>query len=200
MNVTSGLFSETPLVLYDLDSHCWKMSQGTFLWDSGVFLGTWPSSGTTRNGIAYPRRPSVPRISVTGCSSWPTPVNKPGGGMGLDGGSGAREMLRRQGWWPTPTVTDMGSRKTPDEWDEWTAEMKTRHGNGNGHGRSLAIEAQRFPTPTTQDASNNAGPSQSSRNTPPPNAVAGGALNPTWVEWLMGFPLGWTDLEPSATP
>jgi hypothetical protein len=27
-----------------------------------------------------------------------------------------------------------------------------------------------------------------------------GALNPTWVEWLMGFPLGWTDLAASATP
>jgi hypothetical protein len=26
-----------------------------------------------------------------------------------------------------------------------------------------------------------------------------GALNPTWVEWLMGWPLGWTDLQPSAT-
>jgi hypothetical protein len=22
-----------------------------------------------------------------------------------------------------------------------------------------------------------------------------GQLNPTWVEWLMGFPQGWTDLE-----
>jgi hypothetical protein len=22
-----------------------------------------------------------------------------------------------------------------------------------------------------------------------------GFLNPMWVEWLMGFPLGWTDLE-----
>lgn len=29
---------------------------------------------------------------------------------------------------------------------------------------------------------------------------AGGELNPTWVEWLMGFPLGWTDLGPSGTP
>jgi hypothetical protein len=28
----------------------------------------------------------------------------------------------------------------------------------------------------------------------------GGHLNPTWVEWLMGFPLGWTDLEDSETP
>jgi len=24
----------------------------------------------------------------------------------------------------------------------------------------------------------------------------GGRLNPTWVEWLMGWPLGWTDLKP----
>ena len=23
----------------------------------------------------------------------------------------------------------------------------------------------------------------------------GGQLNPTWVEWLMGFPIGWTDLD-----
>jgi hypothetical protein len=27
-----------------------------------------------------------------------------------------------------------------------------------------------------------------------------GALNPTWQEWLMGFPLDWTDLEEQATP
>jgi hypothetical protein len=27
-----------------------------------------------------------------------------------------------------------------------------------------------------------------------------GSLNPEWVEWLMGFPAGWTDLEPSGTP
>lgn len=27
-----------------------------------------------------------------------------------------------------------------------------------------------------------------------------GMLNPEWVEWLMGFPTGWTDLEDSATP
>ena len=32
------------------------------------------------------------------------------------------------------------------------------------------------------------------------SAQAGGQLNPTWVEWLMGFPTGWTDLEASATP
>jgi hypothetical protein len=28
--------------------------------------------------------------------------------------------------------------------------------------------------------------------------VPGGQLNPTWVEWLMGWTLGWTDLKPLA--
>lgn len=27
-------------------------------------------------------------------------------------------------------------------------------------------------------------------------AQHGGHLNPTWVEWLMGWPSGWTDLKP----
>lgn len=26
-----------------------------------------------------------------------------------------------------------------------------------------------------------------------------GRLNPQWVEWLMGWPLGWTDLKPLET-
>jgi hypothetical protein len=28
------------------------------------------------------------------------------------------------------------------------------------------------------------------------NKAVGGKLNPTWTEWLMGWPLGWTDLKP----
>ncbi len=28
----------------------------------------------------------------------------------------------------------------------------------------------------------------------------GGPLNPEWVEWLMGYPAGWTALEPSEIP
>ena len=27
----------------------------------------------------------------------------------------------------------------------------------------------------------------------------GGQLNPPWVEWLMGWPIGWTDLKPLET-
>lgn len=31
------------------------------------------------------------------------------------------------------------------------------------------------------------------------NDQVGGQLNPTWVEWLMGWPLGWTGLKPLET-
>ena len=29
---------------------------------------------------------------------------------------------------------------------------------------------------------------------------ATGQLNPAWVEWLMGYPMGWTELKDWATP
>jgi DNA (cytosine-5)-methyltransferase 1 len=56
---------------------------------------------------------------------------------------------------PTPAVNDMGRGKTVEAWDEWTARMKAAHGNGNGHGPSLEIEAMRLlPTPRTGDNRN----------------------------------------------
>ncbi|SDM90980.1 hypothetical protein SAMN04488074_12921 [Lentzea albidocapillata subsp. violacea] len=30
--------------------------------------------------------------------------------------------------------------------------------------------------------------------------AVGGPPNPTWIEWLMGFPTGWTDVAHSETP
>lgn len=49
---------------------------------------------------------------------------------------------------PTPAVNDMGASYDVERWDAWTARMKAAHGNGNGHGNSLHIEALRMlPTP-----------------------------------------------------
>ena len=98
----------------------------------------------------------------------------------------------------------------------WPAIRST---DGERGGRGDLIQAVRgnpnshyklWPTPTVQDAKNNAGPSQWERNSYPLNVAVhigpdmervkgGGALNPDWVEWLMGWPVGWTDLKPLAT-
>lgn len=59
-----------------------------------------------------------------------------------------------------------------------------------------------WPTPTASGNYNRKGASEASgdglatviaQHTP-------GLLNPQWVEWLMGYPIGWTDLKPLATP
>lgn len=199
----SGPGFSTPFAFYDPDGRCWRTSQGTLLSGLDEYSETWPRSGTTRNGTAYRQQPSVPLTAVIEYSLW-----------------------------PTPTVTDMGERKTVDEWDDWTVAMQARHGNGNGHGRSLSIEARRslWPTPTSMDSKGSRGhrldgtkytptsgvtltdavqtwPAPTARDWKRqgysgqlPNEVGTGQLNPTWVEWLMGFPTGWTDLEPSGTP
>jgi len=60
-----------------------------------------------------------------------------------------------------------------------------------------------WPTPTCHNAIECDAPSEATRNTPTLTHQARGGdktqpkhLNPMWVEWLMGWPLGWTDLKP----
>ena len=57
-----------------------------------------------------------------------------------------------------------------------------------------------WPTPTAHNAKETAAPSEGMRNTPTLAHHPGGRLNPEWVEWLMGFPIGQTVLKRSAMP
>jgi hypothetical protein len=98
--------------------------------------------------------------------------------------------------WPTPDAQAMNLNADPVKHMERLARLKEKHNNGNGAGLTLGVAVKMWPTPTAQDAKNNGAPSQMERNTKPLNAEVGGSLNPTWVEWLMGWPLGWTSTEP----
>jgi DNA (cytosine-5)-methyltransferase 1 len=66
----------------------------------------------------------------------------------------------------------------------------------------LGLVIQMLPTPSGNDAKNKGGDSQYRRNTIPLNGVCGPKtglkLQPAFVEWMMGWPLGWTDLKPLA--
>ena len=57
-----------------------------------------------------------------------------------------------------------------------------------------------LPTPTANDARCNGTESQQNRNSEALNVVAGGSLNPEWVEVLMGFPRGWTEIGKTGSP
>ena len=64
------------------------------------------------------------------------------------------------------------------------------------------IQPKKWPTPTANEdaAGRPTGKMQKMLgNHPDVRGTGGGTLNPTWVEWLMGYPLGFTDLKVSET-
>jgi hypothetical protein len=60
---------------------------------------------------------------------------------------------------------------------------------------------KQYVTPTTRDYKGMSGAGFRARHGENHNLAdcLGGTPNPTWVEWLMGWPLGWTDLKPLET-
>jgi hypothetical protein len=92
--------------------------------------------------------------------------------------------------WPTPVAHDDG--KTPEAHLAMKARMK---GGPRNTITSLAVmvkavERETWPTPT---ANRRSGLQSHGRN-----AILG-PLNPTFLEWLMGFPIHWTAVGPSGT-
>lgn len=86
---------------------------------------------------------------------------------------------------PTPLTLDSRNKVAPAEWERAAWKLHVLLGAPTGKIGEL------LPTITAQGAKSNGGPAQYARNTWPLNALAGGPLNPRWVEWLMGFPIGW---------
>jgi len=97
---------------------------------------------------------------------------------------------------PTPVASDMGS-------------ASQKRINQMGHPKAALREAVFWPTPNASQGgtTGNWKPvrdsghtvqlslAQSVRNLRIQQGKPFGGLNPTWVEWLMGFPLGHTDLN-----
>ena len=129
-------------------------------------------------------------LSPNGVDSFHTPNT-----TGLDGGSNSRKALKKR-MWSTPTARDWGSHTITPNFP-------------NGFNKNLVNDVTRWPTPQASDNRDRGNMSNSvvqrriaigkqillSQSVDPTS----GKLNPTWVEWLMGWPLGWTDLKPLAT-
>jgi len=137
--------------------------------------------------------PSMPGTEENACGLWATATagDAKGRAYQYDGKDKERRartltLVGQMRLWPTPNVAYGGRTMAAAD---ILAKGKTVKGK-----RQVGLEnlAKLFPTP---DAHCGKGGAENQRK-----GQLNGALNPEWVEWLMGYPAGWTALEASAMP
>jgi DNA (cytosine-5)-methyltransferase 1 len=191
------------LARYDPATSLWRTPQCSLLEDSIEFSETWPRWGLMRDGVSYQQQTLVPHIREKGSGLWPTPTTMDtlpardpellaeanrirGGRKNRKALSNLREAIFSQHYqqmWPTPIAQDAKHSGY------------AQSGPGKADKLSYAVVRDLWPTPTAHNAKETNAPSEALRNEPSLASRVGGTLNPTWVEWLMGWPLGWTDLK-----
>jgi hypothetical protein len=182
------------LAKYDPLTHSLKTAQCSLFEDLTPCLVTLPRTGSMRNGMLYLRETLAQTISETAFGLLPngeTFFHTPNT-TGLDSGSNSRKALKKRlQHWPTPTCNMISGGANHNS----TQVLAGKHGI-NLHGAVM----QSYETPTARmHKDNGKSPSEINRNSGTLAMQAGGELNPTWVEWLMGVPLGWSDLKPLGT-
>lgn len=151
------------LAKYDQGSRSWKTRQCLLHGGLAEFSATWPKWGMTRGGALY----QLPMPSgLAAIRLYITNVVA----------CGSSERV------PTPTVCGNYNRK---------GASKT---SGDGLATYVKKTPEKVATPTARDwKSGKASQATMERNSRPLSEQVGGNLNPQWVEWLMGWPIGWTE-------
>ena len=123
-------------------------------------------------------------------------------GLMRDGECWEQQMLAQ-----TIKGTEFGL--SPNGVDTFHTPTTTGLDGGSNSRKALKKRMEKLPTPKCSDSRH-----AISRHITNPNGMwkgnlgevimstlppTTGRLNPTWVEWLMGWPLGWTDLKPLET-
>lgn len=156
--------------------------------------------GTDDQGYSSPASQMWPTPTVAGCTiASEKRINLLAAGkttftsnQGVHGGvSNLREhvLARTKGLWPTPRANEY-----KDTLQSVPPSRKKDPGKCNLTQR-VAMERM-FATPCAADAQ---GP-HGGENGRSLRTGGAGQLNQEWVEWLMGFPIGWTGLNVLETP
>jgi len=104
-----------------------------------------------------------------------------------------------------PITKETGCGLLPNGVDTFHTPNTTGLDGGSNSRKALKNRIETWPTPRTKGMCGGTGSwDLLNKNTTIEEARLmgagnGGKLNPTWVEWLMGWPLGWTDLKPLVT-
>lgn len=205
-----GVSSRVLLAKFDPATRSWKTRQCSLFVDLDECLETFPRWGMTQGGLLWELTMSERPTDASASGFWRTPDTGAGGEISAEkaadftagktraSGSAIQirlcDQVRHPQLWPTPTVCGNNNRK----------------GLTKTSGDGLATAVLSYPTPKCQDAraalfdrrKSNLGEVIHGRylnggDMTPQTKTA--RLNPYWVEWLMGWPIGWTDLKPLAT-
>ena len=160
---------------FDLNTSSWKMFQVSLTGELVTFSDRWPREGSMLNGVVSKRPKLGQTIKEIGHLFSPIVPKE--------------DVL-------FPTISVMDSSQDGTMIRKVARESLAK---GGWRGISLPLCVNLYPTPLVTDSKNNGGPGSQKRHSPQLNAIVGGKLNPQWVEWLMGWPIGWTDLERAET-
>lgn len=168
-----GLNFQESLARYDPATHLWRTRQCSLFEDSDECLETFPKSGMTRNGLLWERTMWERHTSERECGFWRTPDAGAGGEISDEKAADyAAGKPRKSGSAIQIRLCDQVRHRklwpTPKCQNSRTA-LRDRGKSNLGEVVHGGIET--LPTKTAR-------------------------LNPNWVEWLMGWPIGWTDLKP----
>lgn len=201
MTVTSGLKC---LELYQNSGPLGllvRMLLGSSIWRSTRCTLTWKTKVTPSKRLLFRLVPSTPRTGGIGVPLLPTITRFDATcgdlkGKEYTGTRHAMKLIQAVKMWPTPKATDYKG--------SGPAGSKSAYHDLKKH--NLKGVVMFYPTPTTgAGLCGGTGNFQQLKDLEEAGQITeeerrsmaagnGGQLNPDWVEWLMGFPPGWTEV------
>lgn len=164
----------------------------------GKWSRIWSRQGITSSCSVLKLRLSELGTGEQGCSLWPTPTaldpakERMKSTQQAGNSRHSLDLPRAVRLWPTPRANE-----GKDVLQSVPPSRQKEPGKCN---LTQAVALEMLATPCARDYRTG----QRRRWEDPKRAnnlndQIGGQLNPTWVEWLQGFPIGWTDLNASET-
>jgi hypothetical protein len=168
----------------DLDSFSWKTSQLSLF--GGLTDFSWNSMrwGMMRGGQLFQPSRWEPRTSGDESGLFQTPLASDGEKMGwrstAAGPVYGLSAAAARGLLPTPTASEGGTNQSASEGSAIRASL------------GYLARTETLPTPRARDWKGGGKDCLDS--------AVGGQLNPQFVEAIMGYPIGWTELNALVTP
>ena len=210
-----GMTSSKSLCRYNPQDSSWRMFQVSLLdMELTPYLETFPKWGSMRNGECWERvtlarltegieSGSLRQMTTPTANKWPTPAAH----IAIEGGYPAERRRNEHTLtaqaidrprWPTPQASDWKLRYPTKNWkgEDLVSTVNQREGR----------KPKNWPTPQASDNRDRgclSTPAVKRRQKKGKQISLSmsasdkcGRLNPHWVAWLMGWPMGWTEASP----